>query len=249
VDASNTVNGKPIYYWMGQSDKTVPSDAGSVILVNCTNITVQNLNLTGNYDGIQLAYTNASTITGNIVQNNSRGITLLCSSNNKITNNDVAGNIDGIRIEQRTFTTGIPSGSQLTTVNNNSTGNLIVGNNITSNTNGVGIGDSNGYGSETSNDISGNIFYHNNFFNNKNQVVPSNQGPNTQPTGQNSWDNGKEGNYWSDYNGTDANHDGIGDSTYQIKATVSQQPTSTGYIYVVLAEDHFPLMQPFLPIP
>jgi hypothetical protein len=34
----------------------------------------------------------------------------------------------------------------------------------------------------------------------------------------NFWDNGKEGNYWEDYNGTDANRDGIGDAPYVIDA-------------------------------
>jgi parallel beta-helix repeat protein len=42
------------------------------------------------------------------------------------------------------------------------------------------------------------------------------------------WDNGKEGNYWSDYNGTDGNHDGIGD---------------TPYVVDVLNQDRYPLMQ------
>jgi nitrous oxidase accessory protein NosD len=42
------------------------------------------------------------------------------------------------------------------------------------------------------------------------------------------WDNGTQGNYWSDYNGTDANHDGIGDTPYSID---------------VLDRDRFPLMQ------
>ncbi len=43
-----------------------------------------------------------------------------------------------------------------------------------------------------------------------------------------SWDDGREGNYWSDYNGTDSNNDGIGD---------------TPYVIDVLNQDRFPLMQ------
>lgn len=41
------------------------------------------------------------------------------------------------------------------------------------------------------------------------------------------WDNGEKGNFWSDYNGTDANGDGIGDSPYIID---------------VLNRDRYPLM-------
>lgn len=48
-----------------------------------------------------------------------------------------------------------------------------------------------------------NTFYHNNFINEINQV---------QVFGSAKWDNGAEGNYWSDYNGQDLNGDGIGDT-------------------------------------
>ena len=43
------------------------------------------------------------------------------------------------------------------------------------------------------------------------------------------WDKGEVGNYWSNYNGTDANSDGIGDTPYIIDANNI---------------DHYPMMKP-----
>lgn len=92
IDTSNTVNGKPIYYWVNQHDKTVPSDAGWVVLKNCSGITVQNSNLDGNGNGVLLYYTNGSTVSGNIVTNNLEGITLTGSFNNVISGNQITNN-------------------------------------------------------------------------------------------------------------------------------------------------------------
>lgn len=54
--------------------------------------------------------------------------------------------------------------------------------------------------------------YHNNFIRNTHQVATV-QG---YPYGFDSFDNGEEGNYWSDYVGEDADGDGIGDTPYVI---------------------------------
>jgi len=56
---------------------------------------------------------------------------------------------------------------------------------------------------------SNNTVYHNNFVNNTVQA-------NVTDSHNISWDNGCEGNYWSDYNGTDVNQDGTGDAPYII---------------------------------
>src|SRR4030042_1326444 len=45
IDTSNTVNGKPTYYWINRIETAVPTDAGYVALVNCTRMTIQNLTL------------------------------------------------------------------------------------------------------------------------------------------------------------------------------------------------------------
>ena len=61
IDTSNSVNGKPIYYWVNKSNMAVPSNAGFVALINCTDAAVVNLNLSGNYEGLLLAYTKNTT--------------------------------------------------------------------------------------------------------------------------------------------------------------------------------------------
>ena len=52
-----------------------------------------------------------------------------------------------------------------------------------------------------------NLIYLNKFVENKYQATDS---------GNNEWDRNEIGNYWSDYQGSDSNRDGIGDTPYQI---------------------------------
>jgi parallel beta-helix repeat protein len=65
VDTSNTLDGKPIYYWIGKSNEIVPSDAACIVLVNCKGIIVQDFELVSSKNEIVLANTNNSIINCN----------------------------------------------------------------------------------------------------------------------------------------------------------------------------------------
>lgn len=67
-----------------------------------------------------------------------------------------------------------------------------------------------------------NRIYHNDFI--SNQI-------NANDDSHNFWDNGSQGNYWSNYTGPDNNNDGIGDLPYAIPDRDNQ--------------DNYPLMHPF----
>jgi parallel beta-helix repeat protein len=55
------------------------------------------------------------------------------------------------------------------------------------------------------------------------------------------WDNGTVGNYWGDYNGTDRDNDGIGDTPYIVKGYKWSQDVN-GFVSFVSGQDNYPLM-------
>jgi len=173
IDTSNTIDGKPIIYWIDEHDRTVPSDAGYVVLVNCTNITVQNLVLANNSPGIMLIATSNSHITKNHIANStSYGIVLFGAYEqcvgNVITENTLTSHIRGILLEDAEGT--IITGNSITDNQEHgiylydSNGTVISGNTITENMmHGIII---QGYHYSNNNTISGNSIE-----NNKNGIL------------------------------------------------------------------------------
>ena len=219
MDTSNSVDGKPIYYWVGQQDKIIPSDAGYVALVDCTRILVQNLEFYRNGQGVLLAGTTDSTIENNTLSTEYYGIYMVDSNNvtiknctitncnfameiwssngNKIMGNNIVSNAYGIELAWSNYNNVSRNTIQQTSENNgwgvclsvSATGNQIYENDFVHNSQGMNI--QLFYPSE-------NEIYHNNFIQNAIQVCNYESVINT-------WDDGypSGGNYWSDYTGID----------------------------------------------
>jgi parallel beta-helix repeat protein len=92
--SDNTINGKPLVYLEAEFDQQV-TDAGQVILINCDNITVANLDLSNASPGIELWNTGNSTIDNITVANGYYGIYLGYSNFNTISNNTATSNPGG----------------------------------------------------------------------------------------------------------------------------------------------------------
>jgi hypothetical protein len=153
----------------------------------------------------------------NVIVRNSFANILLSGDSNIISNN-TCGNLRLSNARQN-----IISGNKIETsalhasgimVARNSSKNLFYANNVSGFAAAVAF-----------NSAENNTFYCNNFVNNDIEQVSIYIWP-----AHNFWDNGQKGNYWDDYNGTDSNRDGIGDTPYVINECNI---------------DYYPLMEPF----
>jgi nitrous oxidase accessory protein len=183
--------------------------------------------------GIELDNSNNNVIIDNIIEGyglDNIGILVVESSGCIIENNTISGAVyDGIRLIWSADANTIRSN----TISNNDYGihiihsniNTIINNTIVDNSRGIFMenGDENTVvGNTLSSNWNGisltwssydNIIYHNDFISNTQQIGHP---LHSDPLSSNRWDNGLEGNYWSDYEGRDANLDGIGDTPYII---------------------------------
>ena len=257
VDVSNTINGKKVYWLVNEKDLIISPSTfphlGFLVLVNCANITVQNLEIANNGQGVILAFTTNSIITQNTITNNNNGVGLYSSSYNLISGNNITNNGESIVLDGSSSNS--VSGNNITNnyrgiqLSNSSKSNSIYANNITNNRNGIYLFESSqntingnnitksevGIGFSAS---SYNMIYHNYFISNIRQIYDSYMGDSSVTPSVNYWDFGYPlgGNYWNDYAGVD------------VKSTSNQdQPGSDGigdtpYIIYENNKDNYPLM-------
>jgi len=218
-----------------------------VHLENVMNGKIENVGNDNNWNAIFLSTSSNNIVKGCSSQNNRRGIFLDHSSANVIENCSFQNNVGGIvlfgsefNIVRNCTTSSNDTGILLTFSENNevkactvskskvgvflesSSGNVVSGCTVeNSSFGGIAVIQVVGYESSDNNCI-----YHNNFLNNPTQAYEN---------GSNYWDNGypSGGNYWNDYAGVDIDNDGIGDTPYSILGDNNQ--------------DHYPLMNPFVP--
>jgi len=209
-------------------DNTISENKkGIEIWGNSINNIITNNNILSNEEsGIQsMGYIKFNNITNNNIINNYNGILMDFDRYNTISNNNILNNAYGIILQNKAY-------------KNNITGNLIYANSEQgiffhkSNNNTIkdNIISNNNLGFCIKYTLSNNnIFYHNNFINNNLD--------NANDKSNNTWDNDypSGGNYWDDYNGTDNDGDGIGDTSYFIPGGDN--------------EDRYPLMYPSVNIP
>jgi parallel beta-helix repeat protein len=229
IDSSNTIEGSSIYVFSNVSDMEISPDSGYddmgyLAIFNSQNVSINNISIHNNGQGLLLSNSNNCTIENSRFSDNIRGIALFGSSGNRINNCDLIDNKDGIviwdgsegNVLQNSNIINCNVGVWLSRGNNNTVNDCIISNNslgircrgientimnciISNNEEGI-----NATGLR-------NRIFHNNFIQNEVHAVDDD--------GDDQWDDGQTGgNFWDDYTGLDdgSNNriagDGIGDT-------------------------------------
>jgi len=146
IDTTNLVNGNPLYYYINQINLGPLnfSNAGQVLLVNCSNPLISNLNISSG--GIALHYCNNNTISGNLINTGGwgtdTGIYLYKSNKNIITQNSLELNCKGISISISNFniiTKNIVNNNYKGIYLNDCRSNIVSLNNLSENCDGIDL--------------------------------------------------------------------------------------------------------------
>lgn len=214
-------------------------DGIGISLTNRRNVIIKNMEIKAFDTGIYFNGSSNNIISGNNIKNNRLGIRFWIASNNTISRNNIVANERGTVLGSVTYVECSRHNTiyRNNIMNNNigidlfGSSNAIIENYIANN--GVGIyiyGHIPLFGSQN------NTIYHNAFINNAKQVYDIHWEEEFSAISVNIWDNGypSGGNYWSDYNGTDNNRDGVGDTPYIIDEN---------------NQDNYPLISPLVAFP
>ena len=181
------------------NNRFLGSSVAGVLFVTSLNVTVEKNTFLNNVGGIRFALSSYH-IVGNAFKNNSYGIGLLGGnfSGNSIVGNVINNGSFGIMMEVASYEhveanniTNHQFGIYLTRASNCT----FYRNNLIDNTYNVFAG----------------VYFNGTYLNHDLPSAPPGSQSLSQP---NFWSENGKGNYYNDYNGTDANHDGVGDTPY-----------------------------------
>ncbi|MHA1249423.1 MAG: NosD domain-containing protein [Candidatus Helarchaeota archaeon] len=214
IDTSNIVNGNPVYYYSNTiglaKDDFV--NAGQIILANCNNSMISELNINKTTIGIALLYSNNNTISDNVMNDNKdSGLYIFSSKSNTFIRNVIYNSRRGFYLWacdnntflKNTIKNNVEDGIYMVSGDYNVFSENIIRNNRRFGVSTSGVN---------------NVFYKNYFVNNTKHSLDLST--------KNFWNNSQIGNFWDNYTGVDVDMNGIGDTPHVF-------PGGTDYLPIV----------------